>query len=155
MQLKSCFIVLTCLSATLVACEQKAASSITLTTPAPAVAHDTVLPQATLPLAEPTYEGTYTVQDTAVCSLSITITKQADTYSFTTSTTRGLVQIEKQDSETYFTFLGLKGTDPKADVEAVWQDTVLVIQNYGNSMNEYLRFAQCDAKYLELVRQQQ
>ena len=94
------------------------------------------------------------MQDSAVCALSITISKQADAYHFTTSTTRGLVQIEKQDTETYFTFLGLKGADPKDDVEAVWQDSMLVVQNYGNSMTEYLRFAQCDAKYLELVRQQ-
>jgi len=30
---------------------------------------------------------------------------------------------------------------------------MLVIQNTGNFMNPYTRFEQCDAKYLELVRQ--
>jgi hypothetical protein len=90
----------------------------------------------------------------AICALSITITEQTSGYSFTTGTTQGHVQVEHQDSTTYFTFVGLKGADPTDDVEAVWQDSMLVIQNTGNSMNPYTRFEQCDAKYLELLRQQ-
>lgn len=153
MRSNRCFVALTCLSATLAACEQKAASSTTPTTLAPAVTTDTALPQAPLPLSAPTYAGTYTVQDTAVCALSITITKQANTYQFVMGETHGQVQVDRQGSETYLTFLGLKGADPQDNVEAVWQDSLIVIQNYGNSMNEYTRFEQCDAKYLELVRQ--
>ncbi|MDF7809966.1 hypothetical protein [Hymenobacter sp. YC55] len=149
----SCFVALTCLSATLTACEQKAATSTTPTTIAPAVATDTALPQASSLLPTPTYAGTYTVQDTAVCALSITITKQANAYRFVMGETRGPVRVDRQGSETYLTFLGLKGADPQDNVEAVWQDSLLLIQNYGNSMNEYTRFEQCDAKYLELVRQ--
>jgi len=103
--------------------------------------------------AKPTYTGTYTVQDTAVCPLSIIITKQAGGYSFTTGITQGQVQVDQQGSSTYFTFIGLQGADPADNVEAVWQDSMLVIQNTGNFMNPYTRFEQCDAKYLELVRQ--
>jgi hypothetical protein len=95
------------------------------------------------------------VQDTAVCAFSITITKQASTYRFAMGKTRGQVQVERQGAETYLIFLGLKGADPQDDVEAFWQDSLLLIQNYGNSMNQYTRFEQCDAKYLELVRQRQ
>ncbi|WP_157530627.1 hypothetical protein [Hymenobacter norwichensis] len=132
-------------------CEQRPTTSATPAAPMPpAAASPSTSPSAP---AKPIYAGTYTVQDTAVCALSITIGKQADGYSFTTGTTQGQVQVEQQDSSTYFTFAGLKGADPVDDVEAVWQDSMLVIQNTGNSMNPYTRFEQCDAKYLELVRQ--
>jgi hypothetical protein len=93
------------------------------------------------------------VQDTTVCSLSITISRQADGYHFISGGTQGKVAVMQQDGETYLTLLGLKGTEPQTDIEVAWQDTMLVLQNYGNSMNEYTRFGQCDAKYLELVRQ--
>lgn len=145
-----CSVVLACLSVMLVACEQKAAPSTIPTMPAAAT--DTTSSEATL--TEPTYAGTYIVQDTAVCALSIIITKQVNGYTFTTGAARGQVQVEQQGSQTYFTFIGLKGVEPQGDIEAVWQDSMLIIQNYGNTMNEYTRFEQCDAKYLELVKQQ-
>jgi hypothetical protein len=53
----------------------------------------------------------------------------------------------------------LKAAEPSAvapemdDVQAVWEDSVIRLQNTGNSMNYYVQFEQCDAKYLELVRQ--
>ena len=146
-----CLVVLILLGVVLAGCEQKTASS-TVKTAVPAAANDTTSQQA-VP-NEPNYVGTYTVQDTAVCALTITISKQANGYRFATGTAREQVRIELQDTQTYFTFVGLKGAEPHDNIEAVWQDSMLLIQNYGNSMNEYTRFEQCDAKFLELVRQQ-
>lgn len=129
-----------------VACEVSppaTSRSATSVTPAP----------ATSPAAlnsGPNYAGTYAVQDTAVCQLSITVKKQASSYTYSYAATQGLVEVTREGSDTYFTFIGLKGQDPEEDVSAVWQDSVLLIQNSGNSMNEYTRFGSCDAKYLEL-----
>ncbi|UOG75734.1 hypothetical protein MTX78_03855 [Hymenobacter tibetensis] len=147
----ACAVVVFCLGAFLVGCEQKAASSAAPPTPTPATR--TTPPPIAPASASLTYAGTYTMQDTAVCSLSITISKQADGYHFTSGGTQGKVAVMQQGAETYLTLLGLKGTEPQIDIEVAWQDTMLVLQNYGNSMNEYTRFGQCDAKYLELVRQ--
>jgi hypothetical protein len=103
--------------------------------------------------AEPAYAGTYAVQDTAICALVIGITKRGSSYFFSSEGVTGKVSVSQEGSETYFTFVGLKGEQPSEDISAVWQDSVLLIQNYGNSMNEYTRFGGCDAKYLELRRQ--
>ena len=159
MKLSAVFITAaTCLA--LVACESKtpASSAPAATAPStqvPAGGTDTTT--ATAPSSSktvaPTYAGTYAVQDTAVCALSITVEKQAGGYSFSCGGIRGNVEVTREDSTTYFTFVGLKGAEPAIDVQAVWEDSVLLIQNSGNSMSEYTRFAQCDAKYLELVRQ--
>ncbi|WBA41801.1 hypothetical protein [Hymenobacter canadensis] len=104
--------------------------------------------------AEAVYAGTYTVQDTAVCALSIIVTRRGGNgYFYSSEGVTGKVDITKEGIETYFTFVGLKGQEPPEDISATWQDSVLLIQNYGNSMNEYTRFGGCDAKYLELRRQ--
>ena len=110
-------------------------------------------PDAAAP-TELAYAGTYTVQDTAICALSISITKRGSGYFFSSEEVRGKVDITREGLETYFTFVGLQGQEPPEDISAVWQDSVLLIQNYGNSMNEYTRFGGCNAKYLELRRQQ-
>lgn len=114
-------------------------------------------PAARIPtMPQPRYVGTYAVRDSTDCPLSITVTRQGPDYLFSCSNgsiTRGKVEVSQEADATYFTFVGLKGDDPEEDVPALWQDTVLLIQNYGNSMNEYTRFSNCEAKYLELYRQ--
>jgi hypothetical protein len=102
----------------------------------------------------PRYAGTYAVTDTAVCALAITITRQGQGYRFRTDQQQGPVTVTREGADTYFTFVGLKGEEPAVDIEAAWADSALLIQNYGNSMNPYQRFGQCDAKYLTLRRQQ-
>ena len=104
--------------------------------------------------AEPRYAGTYSVTAPPDCALSITVTRQADGYRFRTGQQQGPVTITREGGDTYFTFVGLKGKEPVGDITAAWADTALVIQNAGNSMNPYLRFADCGAKYLTLRRQQ-
>ncbi|QIX62328.1 hypothetical protein HER32_14530 [Hymenobacter sp. BT18] len=108
------------------------------------------------PKPAPDYTGTYAVLDTAICPLSITITRHGSTYSFSCTnglTTSGRVEISQEADGTYFTFIGLKGQEPAEDISAAWEDNTLRIQNYGNSMNDYTRFGNCDAKYLDLRRQ--
>jgi hypothetical protein len=102
--------------------------------------------------ARPRYEGTYALTDTT-CALSITITRRDTNYFFACDTVRGPVRVWRDDTATGFTFVGLKSIDPEDDnIGCAWQDSMLIIQNYGNAMNEYQRFA-CGDKYLELRRQ--
>jgi len=98
------------------------------------------------------YVGTY-VADKAVCDLQIQLADQGGKLIFQSGGVAGNVNITKEAGDTYLTFVGLKGSSPKVDVEAAYQDDKLVVQNDGNAMNPYTRFEACDVKYLELARQ--
>ncbi|MEC3875480.1 hypothetical protein [Chryseobacterium salviniae] len=39
------------------------------------------------------------------------------------------------------------------EIEGLYQDDKIIIQNYGNSMNEFDHFTQCGDKYLEFTKQ--
>lgn len=52
---------------------------------------------------------------------------------------KGKVNISKEDNTTYLIF---------GKIEGILKKNVIQIQNYGNSMNEYNHFTQCDEKYL-------
>jgi len=144
----------------LIACESAApatASSPVAAKPPQPVAKkaDSVTVDSVLLKPEPNYTGTYVVPDTAICPLSITITRQGNAYSFSCTnglTTEGKVEVSREADGTYVTFVGLKGQEPAEDISAAWEDGTLRIQNYGNSMNENTHFGNCDAKYLELRR---
>ncbi|TYZ06888.1 hypothetical protein FY528_16580 [Hymenobacter lutimineralis] len=130
------------------------ATSRPLRTPVPAAGSATA--NFAVPKPNSEYAGVYAVSDTAICPLFITITRQGNAYLFSCTngrTTKGNVQISREADGMYFTFVGLKGEDLEEDISASWEDGTLRIQNYGNSMNEYTRFGNCDAKYLELRRQ--
>ncbi|PJG84293.1 hypothetical protein [Conservatibacter flavescens] len=40
------------------------------------------------------------------------------------------------------------------NIEGELHNKNIVIQNYGNSMNEYIHFTQCDNKYLNFIKQE-
>ena len=42
--------------------------------------------------------------------------------------------------------------DSKIEVSALQQGDTLTIQNYGNSMNSFTLFSECESKYLSLVK---
>ena len=98
------------------------------------------------------YIGTY-IADKSVCDLQIQLMDQGGKLAFQSGSVTGNVNITKDSSDTYLTFVGLKGASPSVDVEGAFQGDKVVIQNDGNAMNPYTRFEKCDVKYLELVRQ--
>ena len=102
------------------------------------------------------YIGTYKTNDPQSCPMEITITYQSDGYHYKIVTSakkkEGRVKITKMDKEIYMSFVGLLGKQPKTVVEGQYMDNSIVIQNYGNAMNKYLVFSECDAKYIELLR---
>ncbi|MDO7877265.1 hypothetical protein Q5H93_21145 [Hymenobacter sp. ASUV-10] len=132
----------------LAACQPAATDAPATTAPAEAPA------AVSAPPARPRFEGTYAATDTT-CNLSITITRRDTSYFFACDSLRGPVRVWRNatDSDVGFVFVGLKSIEPEDDdISCAWQDSMLLIQNYGNAMNEYQRF-DCGDKYLELRRQ--
>ena len=56
---------------------------------------------------------------------------------------KGKVKIIKEDSNTYLVF---------GKIEGIFEKKSIKIQNYGNSMNEYAHFTQCEEKYLSFEK---
>ncbi|MDF1548149.1 MAG: hypothetical protein P1P88_10035 [Bacteroidales bacterium] len=103
------------------------------------------------------YSGVYKVSGENSCPLTLTITKQSDVYEYHFGgegfKRSGRLIPEDLHGEIYFTFEGpLAKTDP-GTLEGKYVNGTIVIQNYGNSINEYNHFKQCEAKFIELVKQ--
>lgn len=59
---------------------------------------------------------------------------------------KGKVEKQKDDDMVYLAF---------GKIDGVYDGDKIQIQNYGNSMNEYVHFTQCDEKYLTFIKSEQ
>ena len=102
------------------------------------------------------YSGTYRLTDAKICNIVITIKKDKSDYTYTINgsgvNSSGRLGVVKDGSGTYLVFSGTKRSGDKTAVEGAYSDGKITIQNYGNSMNQYVCFKSCDAKYLEFVK---
>lgn len=104
------------------------------------------------------YTGTYKSADSD-CPMQLDITQRDGAYRYSIKTSKqkgeGLIEVNEDESEgrTYLLFKGLLGSSPKNEVEALFDDGTIRIQNSGNASNQYLRFKECDTKYIELAKQ--
>jgi len=102
------------------------------------------------------YDGTYKTNNDTNCPMVVVISSQSDGYHYRikTSTTEqeGLLAITKTDQEVYLTFSGLLGAEPKNEIEGQYINKSIVIQNDGNSMNQYLNFSECNLKFIEFLK---
>ncbi|WP_159092368.1 hypothetical protein [Aquimarina sp. Aq107] len=64
----------------------------------------------------------------------------------------GELEIEYHDKSILFQFKELYGEYPKRIITAEFINDTIVILNYGNAMNEFVRFSECDTKYIELKK---
>ncbi len=117
-----------------------------------------------------------------ICNLSLTITKSKKRYFYHLITdsrnVKGKVSIDNENpNEPYIILEGIEWDEYEGDVSNqldeneseenaeklnlkipvgidayVGRDT-LTIQNYGNSMNYYTKFGECDRKYIFLIKQ--
>ena len=75
-------------------------------------------------------------------------------YKVTTDTRTAIGNFVKRDQQ--ITFSGLYASksvgNSKIEVSALIQGDALVIQNFGNRMNPFTLFSECDDKYLSLVK---
>lgn len=100
------------------------------------------------------------MQSDTVCNLHIQLDEKRRIYNFTGElTASGKFLIQKEGNERFIVFKGLKMSyvdsrfsDQTSDVSgSLLQDTI-IIQNYGNAMNDFMSIGICDEKYLYFVR---
>jgi hypothetical protein len=98
------------------------------------------------------------------CNLSIRITQAGKQYLYTlkvnghTKTGKLKTTTADESGGIGVIFTGTKWNEyptkhKPGGVEGVWIAGVITIQNYGNSMNNYMQLAACGEKYIELTRQ--
>jgi len=97
--------------------------------------------------------GTYESAEAIDCALRVTVSSRGDRYFYHLKTSerdaRGTLQSENE--ENVINFMGLRADYPeKTTVSALYLDGAILIQNYGNAMNEYTFLSECDQKYIEL-----
>ncbi|GEM_PF-1443983 len=102
------------------------------------------------------FTGTYKLDDNNNCFIELLVTSNKDDFHYRIKTNKlekeGRLEITKNENEVYFKFIGLFGTEPKEEISGQYMDKKIVIQNYGNAMNEFTIFSECDMKYLELEK---
>lgn len=102
------------------------------------------------------YVGTYKTDDEKSCSMVLTITLQTNGLHYKIKTRsrnkEGRIKITKIGEEVYVNFVGLRGEKLKDEIEGVYEDHKITIQNYGNAMNRYTNFSECDLKYIVLEK---
>jgi hypothetical protein len=128
-------------------------------------------------------EGSYKTQvndsmDNSPCEVAVTIAKKNGAYFYKLNTKthiyKGNITFFRdiEANEIYITLKGIKWSDysgdtsnpdknaktgkPKTimvDVEGAYTENEITIQNDGNSMNNYQIFAECERKYIRLVKE--
>jgi len=108
-------------------------------------------------VAGPDYSGIYKVSAENTCQLTIAITKENQNFNYQIKGENldctGKLIIEDFEGEIYFTFDGQIAENAPKVVSAKFVDNSIMVQNYGNSMNEYNYFKQCEEKFLEFKKQ--
>jgi len=106
---------------------------------------------------QPDYSGRYKLSDDRVCDIVIAIKKDNSGYIYSITgkgvKSSGKLSIIKDGEDTYLAFTGTKRSGDKTAIEGAYSGGKIIIQNYGNSMNQYVCFKQCDAKFFEFQRE--
>lgn len=92
--------------------------------------------------------GIYVLTSCENSRFKIKIEKKAGEYSFlifdrNKIISKGKVEKQKEDDTLYLAFGKIGG---------IYDADTIQIQNYGNSMNEYVHFTQCGEKYLTFIK---
>lgn len=109
-------------------------------------------------VSKPDYSGIYKLSDDQACDLVITIKKDNSGYYYSINSSgvksSGKLAVDKNEEQVYIVFNGTLRSGDNAAVEGTYSDGKIIIQNYGNSINEYICFKKCDRKYLEFVKEE-
>ena len=117
---------------------------------------DSIAQKSVLKDTLPDISGVYRLPETG-CDIVITIMKEKTGFKYYIKGSQldveGVAVLSADQGVYYITFDGPTGGDNKPNtVSGEYKDNALTIQNYGNSMNEYHYFKDCDAKYLEFKK---
>ncbi|MBW1297007.1 hypothetical protein [Aquimarina litoralis] len=93
------------------------------------------------------HNKTYSLETKSSCGLEIKL--EGDQYYLKTNKREHAGTFVIKDG--YITFKELFADNPKREVQGSYSENEIVIQNYGNAMNEFTVFEECDLKYLRLV----
>lgn len=100
--------------------------------------------------------GIYKSVNAGNCNMAITIKMNNGVYTYTISgsgvKSSGILSVNKDSDQTYLGFNGTLRSGDRTAVEGLYSGKTITIQNYGNSMNRYVCFKECDAKYLEFAK---
>lgn len=104
----------------------------------------------------PDISGVYRLPETG-CDIVITIMKEKNGFKYYIKgmhlDVEGMAVLSADQVAYYVTFDGPTGGDNKPNtVSGEYKDNTITIQNYGNSMNEYHHFKDCDEKFLEFKK---
>lgn len=98
--------------------------------------------------------GKFVADKSCGCNLAITIRYENNAYKYVIengkSRATGTARIDESRGDVYII---LEKVDGKKDLEAASFGDYIAMQNYGNIMNKYNFFENCDCKYIELGRQ--
>lgn len=126
------------------------------------------------------YETQPDPNNTGECKISVEIKKEKNGYTYFLKTKlrklKGIATFTTNESgEKYLLLEGIKWDDYEGDlgnedendsitesespaleipvgIDASYTKDTLTIQNYGNSMNSYTKIAECDRKYIQLIK---
>lgn len=103
------------------------------------------------------YSGRYKTDDTKGCSFLIELKKDGKSYRFSFKgegiDNTGRAFIDPIDGKNYVSFDGRIGSNEAGTISGEVNNEAIIIQNYGNSINEYHFFKMCDSKFLEFKKQ--
>ncbi len=104
------------------------------------------------------YSGIYKLTDDRICDIVIAIIKDDGGYEYSITgkavKDSGRLSVVKDGSVAYLSFTRTKRSGDKEVVEGLYDNGSIIIQNYGNAINQYVCFEQCDAKFLEFIKEQ-
>ncbi len=97
------------------------------------------------------FQGTYVLKSQDNCDLKISLEK--DYYKITTieKKSEGEFILVLNGNDSILRFKNYLVNDTIA-LQAYYEKQTLTIQNYGNAMNDYIFFNECNSKYIKLVR---
>ncbi len=98
-------------------------------------------------------DGKYVSLDFTKCGLTVNV--QGNNYSInigSQSESGILILYKSGDDKEIITFSNMVPDQGERKVSAEYEDGELLFQNYGNSMNYYVLFQDCDVKYIFLRR---
>ncbi|MEP3415013.1 MAG: hypothetical protein ABJN66_08215, partial [Gilvibacter sp.] len=98
----------------------------------------------------------YKNSDPTSCHLVVGLSQEDNLYVYEVTTDSRSVRGNFMKNGQTIVFSDLFASKPRGDfkvkVSASLQGDTLQFQNYGNSMNPFTLFSECDSKYLSLVR---
>lgn len=102
------------------------------------------------------YTGVYRLKGDPICTFMLTIKKENGNYSYAftgdTYKSTGRLAFTKTEDGLYLVFTNTICSGINSPVEGLFEENKIMIQNYGNGMNKYACFRDCDSKYLQFIK---